>query len=417
MYDQKAVGRLLRDVTAILELKKQDPPAPGENFNIFSVVNIETKEVDTHCRLLYELLSPDGSHGMGDRFLQAFFEIVLHQQYYKGIMVKREYRIDKQDDNYGRMDLFIQGKDFQYAIEVKIYAGDQWEQVKRYSQAASQVYYLTLDGHGPSEDSKKDSNVTCISFATEIRNWLVRCGEIAWNVPSVAEVIRQYIKLIDKLTGNFAGDKYMEQIEKIISDSQANFESALAIQKSVLLVQADMLKQVFLEIEKHMAQKEKPLTKTHADYEDESLPFYESAWKKYFPGLTYRLTDCDKFTVSLRFEVDAYDGHLFFGITFFDRGTGQRCKCPDDLHKIEAAFPDQKWKDALNEKPTNEWWLWYRYFLKDDPQNLDFKHGGGCYTELFDPEKHKQLMAEIFAQIDEHIEAIRTTGLYDRSIT
>ena len=79
--------QLLDHVTALLKLKKEYPPNPGENFNIFSVLGMETDEVNTHCRLLYELLSPNGSHGMNDQFLLAFFEIVLQKPYRKGVAV------------------------------------------------------------------------------------------------------------------------------------------------------------------------------------------------------------------------------------------------------------------------------------------------------------------------------------------
>ena len=142
--------QLLDYAAAILKLKKECPPTPGENFNIFSILNLETDEVNTHCRLLYELLSPNGCHGMGDRFLRAFFEIVLHKPYCESVSVYRECTIEKQtDDDYGRIDLLIRGNDICYPIEVKIYAGDQWGQIDRYSRFASkakehQVYYLTF---------------------------------------------------------------------------------------------------------------------------------------------------------------------------------------------------------------------------------------------------------------------------------
>lgn len=181
MREQTAFSQLLDQVTAILELRKKMPPVPGENFNIFSVMHMETKEVDTHCRLLYELLSPGGSHGMGDCFLESFFKLVLQKPYpgSAAVSVYREYVIKPEDDNYGRIDLMFQGKGFCYPIEVKVYAGDQWEQVKRYAHVSSdaQVYYLTLDGHPPSEDSLggiEVSDVVCLSFADDIRGWLKR---------------------------------------------------------------------------------------------------------------------------------------------------------------------------------------------------------------------------------------------------
>ncbi|WP_417601041.1 PD-(D/E)XK nuclease family protein [Owenweeksia hongkongensis] len=52
--------------------------ANSEDFNIFSILNMETNEVKTHSTFLAELLNPHGSHSMGETFLQLFlnkFEI------------------------------------------------------------------------------------------------------------------------------------------------------------------------------------------------------------------------------------------------------------------------------------------------------------------------------------------------------
>lgn len=401
--------QLLDYAAAILKMKKECPTTPGEKFNIFSILNMETDEVNTHCRLLYELLSPDGSHGMVDQFLRAFFEMVLHKPYCESVSVYREYAIEKQtDDDYGRIDLLVQGKDTCYPIEVKVYAGDQWEQIDRYSRFASkakenQVYYLTLDGHDPSEESKRESEAISISFAAEIRNWLVRCGEIAWNIPSVAEVIRQYIQLIDKLTGKYMEDAYMNQIKEAVKSSQINFESALAISSVVTSLQQEMLQQVFQEIEKHMDEMKDPLEKVMFDYTGS------------YPGVGYRLKEYDEWIVILNFENS--DG-LYFGISLLNRKTKTPCTFPEDIQCLEGAFPSQKWREQILKLSTarqvkNRWWLWGKY-LPDESEKLDLRRMNGCrYTELFDPEKHKILMNKIFAEIDSHIETIRKTGLYD----
>lgn len=53
----------------------------------------------------------------------------------------------------------------------------------------------------PSEDSlggEERPDLVCLSFGREIRRWLLRCGELAWRAPAVAEIIRQYISLLDQ---------------------------------------------------------------------------------------------------------------------------------------------------------------------------------------------------------------------------
>jgi len=62
-----AAVQLLEQAKIILDTRKKVFKTSAENFNVFSVLNIETNEVDTHSRILFELLSPNGSHGMGNR--------------------------------------------------------------------------------------------------------------------------------------------------------------------------------------------------------------------------------------------------------------------------------------------------------------------------------------------------------------
>lgn len=419
MHEQTTLSQLLDQVTAILELRKKMPPVPGENFNVFSVMHMETKEVDTHCRLLYELLSPNGSHGMGDCFLESFFKLVLQKPYpgSAAVSVYREYVIKPEDDNYGRIDLLLQGKGFCYPIEVKVYAGDQWEQVKRYAHVSSdaQVYYLTLDGHTPSEDSLGGidvSDVVCLSFADDIRGWLKRCGELAWNVPSVAEIIRQYIKLLDKLTGNMEGDLFMEQVKDTIAMSRANFEGALAISRSIDAVKAEMMQKVFGEIERHMDSMENPLEKIDSNYNGLAEKYYQ---RKVYPSLSYRLATCGEYTLALRFEVDY---NLFWGITFFQGD--KQIQCPKDINRLESAFSSPAWKNYIAAaKPRSDWWIWWKYLPdveaveSDREKLLNFKECSGLYTQLYDPDQHSTIMSAIFEQIDRHIGTIRLTGLFE----
>src|SRR5574344_593196 len=57
------------------EIKKQQYDR-GELFNIFSVMNAESDEVRTHSSIIAELLNPNGSHGLHDKFLKLFLTIV-----------------------------------------------------------------------------------------------------------------------------------------------------------------------------------------------------------------------------------------------------------------------------------------------------------------------------------------------------
>lgn len=182
----------------------------GEQFNIFSILGMERLECQTHSAFLYELLNPNGSHGQGNSYLRDFAQNVLKLEDFVDdhVQVERERSIGK----YGRVDLVIENASQIVIIENKIDAGDQEEQLLRYWEYAMQtgksyhIFYLTLEGNEPSEKSlgsgKEKIPYTCISYKLELLNWLRGLLGIGRTpaLPSVRETIRQYIRLIEKLT-------------------------------------------------------------------------------------------------------------------------------------------------------------------------------------------------------------------------
>jgi hypothetical protein len=205
------------------ELLKQT----GEKFNIFSILNMERLEVRTHSAFLYELLNPKGSHYQGHDYLKLFIEIVLQVEdfNYENIVVDRERSIKE----LGRVDLVIENKEKLIIIEIKIDAGDQEEQLKRYDAYGKRlgkeysIYYLTLFGTTASEYSTGtgvDIDYTCISFASDILQWLDACIRIG-NTPfltSIREALRQYSKLIRKITNQVDGGLAMDIRDFLLKD-------------------------------------------------------------------------------------------------------------------------------------------------------------------------------------------------------
>lgn len=159
----------------------------GGYFNIFSIANIGYDEI-TICRVIKELIDPKGSHYQGAAYLKLFMECVLKQDFdieeLEHAVVEREKLIVGNK----RIDLYIKipGK-ASIPIEVKIYAGDQPSQCCDYFRYAynSKLYYLTLDGHMPSEKSLAaldPKNVKSISFKKEILEWLTECLKLPETV-------------------------------------------------------------------------------------------------------------------------------------------------------------------------------------------------------------------------------------------
>ena len=220
----------------------QESKSDCKDYTVFTAIRKENDE-RTHTTLLYEILKPNLIPGIGDLFLRKFFEEVLNVEYTPPVKIIQEHTIpkDDKDDNFGRIDLYIETHDASYPIEIKIYARDQNRQLKRYYDFAqnqkdnAKVFYLTLNGKQPSGeslDSLEPHNVVCISFATHIHHWLKSCmSSLAEknNMKSLLGVIEQYKNLIEKITNQKMDESVMNEIIKVISKSKVNFETAEAI--------------------------------------------------------------------------------------------------------------------------------------------------------------------------------------------
>lgn len=218
--------------------------AKGEHFNLFSVLNIETKENKTHSAFLAELLNPKGSHLMGDVFLKLFLMTVKHNErleaeasrifFSENASVKVEHGIGtinlrkKENENPseatgGRIDIYLKAKNGNLiSIENKIHALDQEAQIQRYCnyrKDRNTVYYLTLKGEEPSNFSKlklkSGTDFFNISYEKEIIVWLEQCLKEVPNFTSLREAINQYILLIKKLT-HILNIEEQKELEKTI---------------------------------------------------------------------------------------------------------------------------------------------------------------------------------------------------------
>lgn len=121
---------LLAKARGKIELYEAMQKLTGGQFNIFSILNCERLEVSTHSAFIYELLNPKGSHAQGILYLKAFLKDVLNKPDFNlnTVKVERERSIGEA----GRLDLVIENKEELLIIEMKIDAGDQPKQLRRY---------------------------------------------------------------------------------------------------------------------------------------------------------------------------------------------------------------------------------------------------------------------------------------------
>ena len=201
----------------------------GRNFNIFDVLGLSKKEVRTHSAFLAELLNPEGSHGQRDKYLSLFVDrLSLDSFEFKSedatvYCEKHIGRLSDDGSSGGRIDLLIEDKNKQrIIIENKIYAADQPNQLlrcyKRYPEAKAKLFYLTLEGDGPSAVSLGGESFPFkkISYAKDIIPWLELCIKESASLPVIRETLHQYINLIKNLTGQTMMTEKSSEIQKLI---------------------------------------------------------------------------------------------------------------------------------------------------------------------------------------------------------
>ena len=438
--DMNALHGLLRNVGIILKVRR-DSEEFKQNFNdsftVFSALNIENLELK-HCQIISELLNPNGKHGMGSIFLKSFFKMVLDKE--KEVAdndlprVHTEYVI-KNKNGGGRMDIYIETATAYYPIEVKIGADDQDCQLSRYYQYVKNksdnnfvVYYLTLDGHKPSEKSIKGlneqdlKNVKIRSFEKHVLPWLKNCAELSYSSPNVYGSIHQYITLVEKLTLKhkeeiLQEDLLMSSIENVISLSGEYFNAAKKIAESFHSVQPNKMKDIFNRIKIHMQ-------KTHhlnGVFEQDEIDEYYSGGvriqKNATVSLEFRLDTYAEAKVSLNlvFEIcgDAdSDDQFYYGVVIKNANTDEYDAdfVQDMKQDIANIFNNQNWKDLVAAIPEDKCWVWWKN-LPSKSEEPNFRKCDDNYLRLYNPADYEQIMNEIFKEIDTNLEFIRNNGV------
>lgn len=256
--EMEELQQLLKDVYEATKDIKQEK---AEAFDVVGTC-IGTQET-IHSKFLAELLNPHGSHGLGSAFLEAFYEqIELNELTPKNSSIKTEFTCPE-----GKMDIVISNENDTVVIENKIYALDQSDQLKRYSEwlnkqekANKKLIYLTLDGHEAS--NAKGIDYQQISYRNDILQWLDKCiAEIFKNSffakdnktnpfakskidernAFVKKLLLQYKELIQKLTGMDMEPEMKNKISEVITSNKKNYLAAALTAKAF-----DSIHQVFL---------------------------------------------------------------------------------------------------------------------------------------------------------------------------
>lgn len=230
----KHIENLLNQIKIVTDKNAEIIEATGGRFNMFQICGVNHYE-KTHSAILAEFLNPKGSHGLKSKFLECFIETLEEKFSIKNFNCENAIVATEKYFDTGNIDILIEDNHSKaMIIENKIYADDQWEQLKRYDSSAKnkyktedyQIFYLTLDGTEASEQSGEGVEYHAISYRETIIEWLEKCVAIAVRYPMVRETINQYIIHLKQLTNQDMDTKCKEEKLEILVK---NFEAAQAI--------------------------------------------------------------------------------------------------------------------------------------------------------------------------------------------
>lgn len=340
-----------------------------DNFNIFKVMFNESDEVNLHSKFLYELL-------VGTKLSQEFFRLFLETLdlgfLEKEFIVMREYK---------NIDLLIKNEEVAIIIENKIYAEDQDKQLFRYYETMRKenyakdniyIFYLTLDGHYPSENSiyklEGEKEINCISYGEDIAEWLKLCMKESIFDNSLREVLHQYRKIILELSGKGNGGNSIMEIRNHIMASPENLGMAINLVDGLTEAKIEIQYLFWRDLERALKEKNYIIENLfNMKYNKNWISdFYKKAKNNKWYGMSFKILNIDS-KKELYLTIEIY-GSVYWGFRVVENEDVTRdFKGFDLLRKnFKEMLSVTGFKDYDDEK-TN--WIGYIKFNND----LDFR--------------------------------------------
>ena len=376
---------LIGQVADIVEEYRSKREQIGLNYNVFTLMDIERREEETHEYMIYSILNYRNSDRRKEFIEQFLISMGIPKSFLREQWtVEREYYTEK----HGRLDLFFKPSGHSkkcVVVELKVDAEDQPRQLKRYEDYVRacryqdyRIIYLTLDGRDPEEQSYEGMVhpewLMRKSFGEDVLNWLEGCIEICQDKNVDAGFMQQYWILLKKLTEE---DKMGNDVAKLIKSSR-ELRACLEIEQALHEIKGQILYDFMDAIYHEMKIKRcKPIE----DYYDCAIDYYNE--RGYYPQFSYEIVSfcLQNQQVTLAFRI-VVDGTLQFCIEYFDEqnevinNNDFKKKYKQINQKVENAITQ-----VLNEAIRNNKWksiIWKD--IKDVySEKYDFKlFGDNC---------------------------------------
>lgn len=427
---------LLRQAARLKDKIDALASASGENFNIFTILDRETDEVKTHSAIIADLLDPDGLHGQGEIFIRLFLDQLNIETH--GDLHRARVGSEVDAGEHGRIDIMFEMDDSCVVMENKVYAYDQSRQLERYYRYATtrfaddriELLYLTLHGVEPDKASLgllPPGKVRCISYESDITEWLGACIREVARIPQIRELLVQYQNLLRKLTGRHEGDLIMA-LDGILKEKQGetyNFELVPYLSKALESMRIEVEWKFWEDLRDRLEGEKKSRAwrlerVTIEGVLEVEKPTIESAhtrmrnrqWKY---GCTFRIrpdhdllsNESSEILLRVEHEREPSGSWVFFGFLLVARSEGKVSRVThDNLRGDEFGRKFIDGAAGLNVKlDADDLWLGWRYpkqhvsFL---PETFVVKNG--LMRRLL--EKREAVVDEFATDVEEVVEAI-----------
>ena len=379
----------LLEEAAVINKKYQH--SNNNEFNLLTVSGAARREVQM-CRIIGELLKPNGCHNMGTTFLESFFSDVLKmktsdESYDAAELATTDVILEYSIDDLRRIDIVIKTAKRKVPIEVKIEAGDQEKQCADYLRHAekSPLYYLTVDGHLPSEYSisaEELVNVKVISWKEDIYSWIEDSLKHADDT-SLIFVLTQILDAIDRISGA-TEERMTNEISKSLLTSKERMLAAMSLEKGLIPLKTDFLRSIFTAVENEIMQGKVLPAKLNNkyDYTRRIDIYYTKKTGITYPGLSYRVTPENKSGLQLWIRLEL-DHRMYVSLVVTDE-TGERI---NSLQYQNDPFLKEfidKYKESLDYSgftslKSSDWWLAWKYC-----NDIDYQSCNNAYIESID---------------------------------
>jgi PD-(D/E)XK nuclease superfamily len=254
---------LRTELGRLSNLAEENARKHAANFNIFWVLGVHRREVQTHSAFLAELLDPKGAHGQGFVFLERLLQYCRRfpdfPQVTHSMLENAKWEITTEKTADGcRLDIVVECREeprFLMVIENKVGASEQPDQIKRYGQWITEKQecppercaLLYVTPHGDRSATAGDTKYFRISYHRDIVAWL-RSAAGKDSPYLLRKLIEQYIDVIGELElgsrRRIVGNVQYERKVAEFLEKEENFETALQIRDIVeSRVTDDVLKQ------------------------------------------------------------------------------------------------------------------------------------------------------------------------------